>query len=229
LLILMLGVLLWSWVDMGVEDEFGYWWIFVTHWTLLVECTYLGFAVYTTYRSLNTPPLADNNEAGEGGADKAAPWWSLASWVLQDVALPGSFVVFLLYWLLVFEPPLKLLSCLTHGLNFLVMAVDVVLSCQPFYLLHGAYFAAYCAIYILFTLIFWGAEGRNQDNDKFIYSSIDWGGDAGGAGATVGFVFIVGIPLVYLMLWILVYLRSNKSEAYSTLKNMPRDQEMAEV
>ena len=38
-----------------------------------------------------------------------------------------------------------------HGVNFLVMAVDMIVCRQVFRLAHGVYFFAYCLLYLLWS------------------------------------------------------------------------------
>jgi cytochrome b561 len=104
----MLATLLWSFADAAEEGHGGYWFIYWTHWTLGVEVAYLTVAAFATWRFAGTDPAPVSATGG-------TPWWIKGMWVLYDVSFPGTFFVFALYWLLVYTPPARVLSCMTHG------------------------------------------------------------------------------------------------------------------
>ena len=80
------------------------------------------------------PERSPGTEPSAGEAVSAYSGWLLPTCaVARGVALPGSFLVFVLYWALVFPymtGPLHPLSVLTHGANFLVMVADMVITRQ---------------------------------------------------------------------------------------------------
>ena len=98
------------------------------------------------------------------------------------------------------------------GLNFVVMLVDSMLTCSSLYLLHGLYFALYAITFVVFSLVFHAAEGRNEKNEEFIYSTLDWGGAPGAAAVTVALLLFIATPIVYLFLWTTVWVRQRKSD-----------------
>ena len=59
-----------------------------------------------------------------------APGFARVAWVLQSIALPGAFFVTALYWALVFNGTLHMSTPFTHGVNFLLMVIDVIFSRQ---------------------------------------------------------------------------------------------------
>ncbi len=72
-----------------VSHPLRYWFIYLTNWTLSVQCAYLTLAVYATWH------------AGQASAPAAPPRYLPALLYLQGVALPGSALVTLLFWTLV--------------------------------------------------------------------------------------------------------------------------------
>jgi hypothetical protein len=92
-------------------------------------------------------------------------------------------------------------------LNFAVLLVDSLLTCSSLFILHGLYFVLYALTFILFSVIFFAAKGRNENNEKFIYSSLDWDGAPGAAAVTVVALLFVAVPIVYLFLWTIVFAR----------------------
>ena len=80
---------------------------------------------------------------------------------LYAIALPGSFMVFLMYWLLVYpaktpaqKADMHPLAYLTHGANFGVMFVDACVNAQPFNLMSGIYFLMYALTYLAWSVVF---------------------------------------------------------------------------
>ena len=120
--------------------------------------------------------------------------------------LPGSFLVMALYWGLVYphrtsEP--GPVSYLTHGANSIIIALDVYLSNQPYYLLHGIWFFVYDIAYLLFTLVYWAAGGTQCDGEPYIYSVLNWN-----KPSTAGFystiVLFGAVPVANLLFFVLV-------------------------
>lgn len=155
---------------MALKGDGGYWWIYLTHWGLTLEVVYFGLATYTTYMSDKWP-----EKPAEG--PEPIPAYVKWMWVLNGIMLPGSFLIFLMYWGFVFSAgagALRILSMLTHGYNFLAMAVDSAVSSTPYLLLHGIYFLGFATIYLAWTLLHYAVGLTNQDGERYIYAAIDW-------------------------------------------------------
>jgi len=201
---------------MAKDGDWHFWWIYLTHWTLLLQCTYLGFAVFTTWRVYSQTLRMEPQEANDSSEPETSPWWVTATWLLHDVAFPGAFVVTLTYWLLVFEPPLEsALSPLTHGLTFVVMLADMVLSNMPLHLMHAVYFVAYGLVYIFFTIMFAVGDGTTQNDSDFVYEVLDWKSEPGTAAVYCAAIAFVLSPLSSLLLWSCTYARTEKAGSRS--------------
>ena len=210
LLVFWLAISLWS----LAADANAKWITFLTHWTLLLELIYLSFAVFSTYMAIYDTKVPD-------GVGEATPWFISVTYALQPMVLIASLLVFLMYWALVYTPPLRALSVMTHGSNFVVMLIDLLLVRNPMYLSHvlmrkprhspatsrrrarphlSACFnwrgpaMAYAIVYLIFSVIYWAATGEN------IYDALDWGNPSG-AGKLSALILFVGLPF----LWILLY------------------------
>ena len=131
----------------------------VTNQMLIIEVVYLAFAAYTTasafYRDAQSP----------------TPWFAKATWVLQDLTLSASFLVFLLYWTLIYDGGTpRAITPFTHGYNFAAMAVDQVLTNQPVRPWHFVYFIAYAVLYLVWSAIFF-VSGLRCDGERYIYET----------------------------------------------------------
>jgi len=174
-----------------------YWLIYLTHWGLILELLYLGFGVYVTYMSSGWTE------------EKKLPKSVQMMWFLRAIILPGSFMIFMMYWGLVFDGTLHFVAVLTHGLNFIVMALDAAVGRMPYLLLHGLYFIGFAAIYLLWSLIDYAASIGDGMGNSYIYSSIDWG-NASKTGSLSAVILLVVSPIVNLLFWIVILL-SNQS------------------
>jgi len=99
--------------------------------------------------------------------------------------------------------PPEPISYFTHGVNFLVVIVDVYLSRQPYYLLHGIYFAILGIVYLLFTYVYYVSGGTDCSGRRYIYKSVDWN-DPGSAGMLAAILVVVVVPFVNVLFWFVV-------------------------
>ena len=96
LFLLMMSVLVWSFSLSVIDNTAGYWFIYLTCWTLVVEVLYLGCALYTTaaLRSKIIERLTENALPNPTTPwETEMPWHVQATWMLKTVALPASFTV----------------------------------------------------------------------------------------------------------------------------------------
>ena len=61
------------------------------------------------------------------------------------------------------------------GLNFVVQLADLVVSSQPYLLMHGVYFLLYAVAYLVFSIVHYVSGIGSGDGRKYIYKSLDWG------------------------------------------------------
>lgn len=170
----------------------GYWFVYLTHWGLVVELLYLGLGVHTTYMSASWR---------EG---KDLPKSVQVMWMLRAIILPGSFMIFVMYWGLVFDGTLYFVSVLTHGLNFIVMALDTIVGRMPYLLLHGLYFFIFAAAFLLWSVIDYAAGIGDGNGNLYIYSTLDWS-NTSETGSLSAVILLVVAPVVNLIFWILIF------------------------
>jgi len=194
----MCTTLLGSMIDQQVNHAgIEYYFIFLTNWTLMVQCVYLVLACYVTY---TLKPLI---ESGEHGTELDMPTYVKVMWMLQGVLVPGTCLVFLLYWGLVFDGTISNFTIPTHGINFFVQLADLLVSSQPYLLLHGGYFFAYCLIFLIWSLVHHGIGAGDGEGNKYIYSSLDWS-NTGGTSTMVFIILFIAVPCVNCIFWIVV-------------------------
>mmetsp|Transcript_9062 Transcript_9062/g.12020 ORF Transcript_9062/g.12020 Transcript_9062/m.12020 type:complete len:323 (-) Transcript_9062:322-1290(-) len=196
----------WSWGDMIEGDQAGYFWIYLTHWTLVMEMIYLILAAVV---SLKMPEIqkAARAQLGQEGRSPSTlvspPHLVLVTWVFQHICLVSSLIVFLLYWMLVYTPDRTIYATTVqvHGVNFFFMAVDVLLSGASYRPLHVHAPFLYAFTYLIWSIIFSAAKMNNELGDGYIYSSLDWRG-AFGTACTIGLIVVFFVvPLLHTLLW----------------------------
>jgi len=188
----------------------------LTHWTLLLELIYLSFAVYSTAMAIYDSSVPD-------GVGKATPWFISVAYAMQPTVLIGSLLVFLLYWGLVYKPPLGATTAFTHGANFVVMLIDFILVRNPLYLSHIFMPMAYALVYLLFTLLFYAATG------DYIYKALDWSNPSG-TGRLVALILFLGIPILWILLYCIFLGRRCHLVSTSTSRSsdqLPKETEVA--
>ena len=148
-------------------------------------------------------------------------------WLLFNVSMSlCGFVVFA-YWVFISHKDTDLqkgkdstITYLTidrHGVNFLLILLDFLLSSTPVNLLHFIYPSIFVAFYFIFNCIYWAIT------KTLIYGSIlDYGNNTGVAVSMVFVAVFVAVPFGH-MCWFLLFLlreiltrrRQNGTSCYS--------------
>lgn len=138
------------------------------HRKLFPECQSSSFYTATEYRQVSSlePVL------GNGVSD--LPWYFKMVWVLFSIASVGSVLVtlvfFIFLWPLFNTSSIGMMNLQLHGINSLIIGVEVVLSAVPCRLYHFVYALLYGITYLIFSAIFYGAG-----NTEPIYPGVlDW-------------------------------------------------------
>ncbi|KAJ2948091.1 hypothetical protein O0L34_g9888 [Tuta absoluta] len=149
-----------------------FWLAFLTNWGLmLVTSMFLSGIVVSTMAFMKKIP-------DEGDL----PWYVSMYWFLHNVAVGMSLLITLLYWVLLFHPEmihlegirLFILDLMTHGVNSILVMVELLASRTPVRLLHIWQPLGVGIWYGLFTLIFFCAGGTDALGNPFIYEILDW-------------------------------------------------------
>lgn len=200
LLLFMASVLLLVWSigahvyginDDDIEDklenpELKYWFIYLTHWGLMAECLYF-FAALTTL--LIAVFVA--NEPERKRTENLKPWFMSLTYGLQSTVLPFSFLVTLMYWVLVFPTvhgSMRPLSMATHGGNFVLMFIDFILGQQPMFFSKILWPLGFATLYGIFSVIYYYNGGTTESGSRNIYEAIDWS-DPRGVATVYGVIY----------------------------------------
>ena len=109
---------------------------------------------------------------------------------------------------------LTLLSAITHLFNSVYIVVDLFVTAMPVRLFHFVYPMIYAIVYIIFSVIYWAADGVNQNGFDYIYEPLDW--DSPGTAALYSLLAsFVGVPLVQVrFVNVLLFYYQNDHENY---------------
>ena len=198
----MLSILISS-ITIEILDGYGRCWpIYLTHQGALIETVYLGLAFATTAKAYYYRDVEGTKDAPE-----RTPWYCRAAWILQGIALPASFLIFVLYWGLVYDGgKIFPISPWTHGVNFVLMVLDQAFSNQPMYLVHGLLFMVYAFLYCLWSYIHFVSGLKNCKNDRYIYASLNWK-YAGSTGKLACVILFIVAPFFNIVFWCLFFRR----------------------
>jgi hypothetical protein len=132
-------------------------------------------------------------------------------WVFHSTACNLSIVITLMVYLVMY-PYLGALSALIkvdaitlncHGLNSIIVLIDLVLSSVPVRLFHCVYPAALGVLYVIFSLVYWSLD--KYFNVLYI-GILDWN-DPGTASGISALLILVVVPLIQLFLFGISLLR----------------------
>ena len=129
--------------------------------------------------------------------------------------------MFVLFWALVYpgyhEASSQPINYFVHGANFLAMVIEEAFcSSLPYFFSYiWTSWLAYAIIYVLFTITYARAHGRDESHDAYIYAALNWNtrGGAASAGVLAGIIVFIIVPLLGWAAWGLVRCRDRAGAA----------------
>ena len=162
------SVLLGYLVQYSSVHPLPYWFLYLTNWTLCVQCGYLSLVCYASWLA-------------QSGASLTAlsPRSQQLLLSLQCVSLPGAALVTALFWLLVYpswpESATYAINYFVHGANLAVALADALFNCAPYPFRYLALLAPYGGAYLSFTFLFLACGYMNEWKQPWIYrGTIGW-------------------------------------------------------
>lgn len=189
----------------AVADCIQYWPIYLTRWTLCLALSYSATGLYITYNLQNYP---------DKYSQTIIPKYVQAHWALQNPAFVTSFMVPIAFWPYCFTSENTGVSCyvnkepntlMVHGINSVLVISDIIISNQPFLLLHGIYPLGVGGLYLLWTYIHHIlkiGDCKHPNQDYPIYEITDWNK---GFNIYKGILVLLGMPIVNFLGWYLYY------------------------
>ena len=142
-----------------------------------------------------------------GKARDGTVWYQKIHWFLFNISNSWAIAVSILYWALLRTGALDGVNLTTHLLNAIVALIDVLVTRIPVRILHILYPLLGAGIYVVFTGIYFAANGTNVRGDLYIYSVIDYGSNPGQSAGLALAVAFVYYPIMYLLVYGLFLLR----------------------
>ena len=137
-----------------------------------------------------------------GRSSDATSWYQKLQWVFFYLGAEMAVIVAILYWALIYDGGrVDGVNVNTHLVNGIVALIDIFFSGIPVRILHFIYGVAFGATYIIFTGIYYAADGTNVRGDPYIYDVIDYGNNPGSATGWVLAVVFIFLPLVHLVVF----------------------------
>ncbi|XP_022096041.1 protein rolling stone-like [Acanthaster planci] len=145
--------------------------------------------------------------SGDDGAEPLPPlpWYFKFAWFLQAVVYSSGLFVALNFYILVFDPATSTLHAYNfhiHGVNLIIIVLDLILAATPMRVLHLVYPSALAFVYFVFTLIYEGVGGLNEFGGTAIYVGfLDWGAAPVTSGIVMAIVVLVAAPVIHLIFY----------------------------
>lgn len=146
------------------------------------------------------PEPPSSPESATRGNESALPWYIQVYWALCNAIQVFAIVVTVIYFSALYptmgarDGGVSLSDLNVHGLNSVMVLIDIAVCARPVRLLHGLYPFLYGAAYVIFSVVYWS---RDPERNVLYENVLDWNQP----GITLGVVFgmaLVGIPLLQL-------------------------------
>ncbi|XP_060805443.1 protein rolling stone-like isoform X1 [Amyelois transitella] len=150
----------------------GYWFLYYAHWNfLLIVLTSFFSSIVSAYVYFKRPI----------DATFGLPWYVKTYWLLYNVTIPVAFLISTFYWGLLkssgkmsYYTPHPVLDMMLHGVNSVVMLVELVLSAHPSRLVHIFQPLLFALAYLGFNLTYYYAGGYDPFGHTYVYPVMDW-------------------------------------------------------
>lgn len=133
-------------------------------------------------------------------------WYQMGQWLLYTLAVEVALGITLLFWSLLYKPGHDALfftheNLVPHLINGITAFLETWISGVPVRLLHFIYPVTFGAGYIVFTGIYYAANGTNPNGSHSIYPVLDYENKLGFAvGVDLITVFVLA-PLLHMLLF----------------------------
>lgn len=124
----------------------------------------------------------ENDEEGEGTTyakpevdDNELTFWYKVSWLLFTIASVNSLVASFAYWTSDYSGgEINGVTANENIVASVLMLFEVTFSNIPIRLLHFIYSHVFGSTYVLFTVIYWAAGGKDKEGNRYIYTRLNY-------------------------------------------------------
>ncbi|XP_066291342.1 protein rolling stone-like [Branchiostoma lanceolatum] len=153
-----LAILIWS-----VPTDSNRWITFYSNWVYSTLTLHFCWSAVVCLQDYRKP-------TGHDGPSERTLY---IGWVIYDMAMATSLTVSAEYWFSPWPVTIGLRSILRHGLNSVMVVVDVLLCGFPSRLNRVVYPVLHQAAYCVFVVFYWLGGFRGYDGKQYIYSFAD--------------------------------------------------------
>jgi len=191
------GIFVWTLVHSFKTVTQGYWALYFTNWCVTLSCAYfLLAAALTTFAVCTT-----------GQESRRTPVLVWLCWILYGMLVPTAQIAFLAYWLVVFDGTVYAVSIAATVGTLVIVLLDMWINRQPYYYsFHAVFGVSINLLYLLFTVIYWAADGKDFFNNPYIYRALSWERPMS-AGKLVLLILFVLCPCFNCLFWFLIWAR----------------------
>ncbi|XP_071487128.1 protein rolling stone-like [Diadema antillarum] len=179
-----------TYIVLGVEKLGPKFFIYLPVWTYTAATSYVFFALFNA--------VMDFVKSRKSTAFEDKFRYQI-QWCLFNITATPSIVVTFLYYDLMFyalsEKVPILLYISIHILPTIVCLLDIFITLIVVRFLHAVYPSSCLIAYLLFTVIYWMAEGTDSDGNPSVSGLLDFGNEPGKAAATT-----IGVSFLTLFL-----------------------------
>ena len=140
-------------------------------------------------------------------------WYQMFQWLLFTLGVEIALGITLLFWSLLYHPDsgynyASHTNLVIHLVNGITAIIETWVSSVPIRLLHIIYPATFGAGYIVFTGIYYAANGTGINGTHYIYPVIDYGNHPGYAAGADLIVLFVLVPVLHSLFFLMFMIRS---------------------
>jgi len=191
------GIFCWTLVHGFKTDTQGYWALYFTNWTVTISCAYFILAAALTSYAVCT----------NGQESRSTPFLVWFCWILYGMLVPSAQIAFLAYWLVIFDGTVYAVSIAATVGTLVIVLLDMWINRQPYYYsFHAIFGVTINLVYLLFTVIYWAADGKDFFNNPYIYRALSWERPMS-AGKLVLLILFVLCPCFNCLFWFLIWAR----------------------
>ena len=196
--------------------------IFLTTWGFLCFNAYLLVAAISVTVPMVyyhvTPPLSRTlslTNKKEKRQIKCTPLSCVTGlyWATGIIGLEFAVAITVLFWIFFNDPALyshtlSVSSIHVHMLNGIIAFLDTWISGIPFRILHFVYAVLFGCTYVIFSGVYYSAQGTDPSGNRYIYPVLDYGSHpelAAGVAIGCGLAFPVFLHFVFYLMYLARY------------------------
>ena len=167
------------------------------------------------YQEIDPSTLEEHEPQGCCGVvTNNISWYQMVNWLLFTLGVEIALGITLLFWSLLYRPGTHDIDYTSHTnlvphlVNGITAVLETWLTSIPIRLLHFIYPAVFGVGYVVFTGIYFAANGTDPHGNSFIYPVLDYENKPGIAIAIDVVAIIVLLPALHLLFFIQYMIRS---------------------